>query len=176
MVYLETERLILRNFKNEDFDDTYEFLYQRKDDIFEGYPNLNPESGLKKLKYRVDNDEFYCIELKETGKVIGNVYFGNREFNSKEIGYIINKNYQRKGYGREACKAVIDNAFMNGIHRIFAECDPRNNCSWGLLENLGFTKEAYLRMNVSFFKDENGNPIYQNTLVYGLLETDKISR
>ena len=90
-----TERLILRVFSESDYDDLYEFLSQLEDNEFEGYPGITYENGREHLKYRVDSDEFYAIELKESGKVIGNIYYGNRDFESKEVGYIINQNYQR---------------------------------------------------------------------------------
>ena len=38
----------------------------------------------------------------------------------------------------ETCKALIQQAFSNGVHRIYAECDPNNKNSWKLLEALGF--------------------------------------
>lgn len=168
MEKIETERLILRNFEKEDYDDLYEFLSQRKDDEYEAYPGITYESGKEHMKYRVGNDEFYVIELKENKKVIGNIYFGNRDFEAKEMGYIINKNYQRKGYASEAAKAVIEYAFTHNVHRVFAECDPRNECSWKLLEHLGFLREAFFKQNVYFKKDENDNPIWQDTYVYVL--------
>ncbi len=170
MKQIETERLILRNFKESDYDDLYEFLSQRKDDDFEAYPGITYENGREHLKYRVGSDEFYAIELKESGKVIGNVYFGNRDFEAKEVGYIVNKNYQRRGIASEAIKAVMENAFSNGAHRIFAECNPKNDCSWKLLESLGFEREAHFHQNVSFKKDGDGNPIWQDTYVYGCLK------
>lgn len=166
MNQIETERLILRNFEERDYDDLYEFLSQRKDDDFEAYPGITYENGREHLKYRVGSDEFYAIELKESGKVVGNVYFGNRDFEAKEVGYIVNKNYQRRGIAAEAIRAVMKNAFSNEVHRIFAECDPRNDCSWKLLESLGFEREAFFRQNVYFHKDEKGNPIWQDTYVY----------
>lgn len=170
MKQIETERLILRNFKESDYDDLYEFLSQRKDDDFEAYPGITYENGREHLKYRVGSDEFYAIELKESGKVIGNVYFGNRDFEAKEVGYIVNKNYQRRGIATEAIKAVMENAFSSGVHRIFAECNPKNDCSWKLLESLGFEREAHFHQNVYFKKDANGNPIWQDTYVYGCLK------
>ena len=170
MKQIETERLILRNFKESDYDDLYEFLSQRKDDDFEAYPGITYENGREHLKYRVGSDEFYAIELKESGKVIGNVYFGNRDFEAKEVGYIVNKNYQRRGIASEAIKAVMENAFSSGVHRIFAECNPKNDCSWKLLESLGFEREAHFHQNVYFKKDANGNPIWQDTYVYGCLK------
>lgn len=34
-------------------------------------------------------------------------------------------------------------------------------------------REAYFRKNVSFHKDQNGNPIYWNTYVYAILNPDE---
>lgn len=169
MKKLETERLILRNFEERDYEDLYEFLSQRKNDRFEGYPGITYENGREHLKYRVGSNEFVAIELKENAKVIGNVYIGNREFMAKETGYIINKNYQRKGYATEAILAVIESEFGKNIHRIYAECAPENECSWKLLESLGFVREACFRKNVYFRNDESGNPVWQDTYVYAML-------
>ena len=82
------------------------------------------------------------LAIQESGKVIGNIYCGNRDFGAKEVGYIVNHNYQRKGYACEALRAVIENAFKEGVHRIYAECDPRNACSWKLLEK-GYWSRRY---------------------------------
>ncbi len=166
MKRIETERLILRNFEETDYDDVYEFLSQRENDEFEAYPGITYENGIEHMKYRVGNDEFYAIELKENGKIIGNIYFGNRDFAAKEVGYIINKNYQRKGFATEAINAIIDNGFANDVHRIYAECNPKNECSFKLLESLGFKKEACFSKNIYFLKDEKGQPIWQDTYVY----------
>lgn len=166
MKELITERLVLRQFRESDYDDLFEFLSQLKDDEFEGYPGITYENGREHLKYRVGSEEFYAIELKESGKVIGNIYCGNRDYEAKEVGYIVNKNYQRMGYGSEALRAVIENAVAEGVHRVYAECDPRNTCSWKLLEKVGLVREAHFRQNVFFHRDENGMPKWKDTYVY----------
>ena len=132
----------------------------------EGYPGITYENGRTHLEYRVDSEEFFAIELKESHKVIGNIYYGNRDFEAKEVGYIVNKNYQRRGFASEALAAVIESAFSEGGHRIFAECDPRNICSWKLLEKVGLQREAHLKQNVYFEKDENGLPKWKDTYIY----------
>ena len=38
MKEIRTERLLLRPFRESDYDDLFEFLFQLKDDEFEGYP------------------------------------------------------------------------------------------------------------------------------------------
>ena len=82
--------------------------------------------------------------------MIGNVYMGKRDFEALEIGYVFNQNYWGNGYAAESCKALIKQAFSNGVHRIYAECDPNNKNSWKLLEALEFQREAHFRKNVYF--------------------------
>ena len=41
-----------------------------------------------------------AVELKETGKMIGNVYLGKRDFDSLEIGYVFHEAYWKKGYAK----------------------------------------------------------------------------
>ena len=171
---IETARLILRPFEERDYDDLYEFLSQRREDAFEAYPGITYENGREHLAYRLGSSDFFAMELKKTGKVIGNIYYGARDFSAREVGYIVNKNFQRKGYAAEALNAVLRRGFETGLHRAYAECDPRNECSWGLLEKLGFRREALLRQNVWFQKDPQGNPLWQDTYVYALLSTDQL--
>lgn len=113
-----------------------------------------------------------AVELKETGKMIGNVYLGKRDFDSLEIGYVFHEAYWKKGYANESCKKLIELAFQNGIHRIYAECDPVNQNSWGLLEKMGFEREAYFKKNVYFWKDEQDKPIWKDTYVYAMLNEE----
>lgn len=78
-------------------------------------------------------------------------------------------NYQHKGYGSYASKAIIEYMFNQGVHRIYAECAPQNIPSWKLMEKVGMSREAHFRKNISFHKDINGNPIYWDTYVYAVL-------
>ena len=78
-----TERLILRAFRETDLDDLFEYLYQLRDDEFEGYPGVTRENCLKHLNERVGSEEYYAVELKTTGKGIGNIYCGKRDFGAR---------------------------------------------------------------------------------------------
>ena len=169
MEEIRTERLILRPFRESDRDDLYEFLSQLENDEFEGYPGITRENSCKHLEYRVGSEEFFAVELKDTGRVIGNIYCGVRDYDAREIGYIINRNRQGKGYALEALTAVIAHAFRAGVHRIYAECDPRNTPSWRLLEKAGLQREAHFRRNIWFRTDENGLPVWKDTDVYAVL-------
>ena len=171
---IRTPRLILRPFRDSDYDDLFEFLSQLENDEFEGYPGITCENGREHLKYRIGSEEFFAVELADAGKVIGNIYCGSRDFNAKETGYIINKHYQGQGFAAEALDAVIRNAFAEGAHRVFAECDPRNTASWKLLEKVGMKREAHFRQNIYFHEDETGMPKWKDTFVYAMLDSDRL--
>ena len=49
---------------------------------------------------------------------------------------------------------------------------PHGSC-W---ESLGFRREAHLRQNVYFWKDADGSPIWKDTYVYAILESDESIR
>lgn len=170
---IETDELIVRNFELKDQDDLCEYMMQRVDAEFERYEDFTKDKSKSEIEFRSKSDEFYAIELKKEHKVIGNVYFGKRNFESRELGYVLNENYQKKGYASAACKAFIDYAFKNGVRRIFAECCPQNTASWKLMEKIGLKREAQFKEDVSHRKDDNGNPIYWDTYVYALLNPNK---
>ena len=48
--------------------------------------------------------------MLDSGKVIGNIYCGSRDYEAREVGYIVNKLYQCRGYASEALIAVIEDS------------------------------------------------------------------
>lgn len=169
---LETKRLILRRYKKEDIQDLFEYLSDKEVVKYEPHKPLTYDEAKENLEWRISTDEMIAVELKDSHKMIGNVYLGRRDFEALEMGYVFNKNYWGHGYAAESCKALIQHAFSIGVHRIYAECDPDNESSWRLLEALGFQREAHFRKNVYFWKDETGKAIWKNTYVYAKLNDD----
>ena len=165
----ETERMILRRYKKSDLNDLYEYLSDEEVVKYEPYKPMSISEVESNLDWRISTDEMIAVELKANHKMIGNVYLGKRDFESLELGYVFHADYWGKGYARESCEALIAIAFSNGVHRIFAECDPQNAASWKLLEALGFDREAHLKKNVYFWKDEEGKPIWKDTYIYSKL-------
>ncbi|MDE6718999.1 MAG: GNAT family N-acetyltransferase, partial [Treponemataceae bacterium] len=152
-----------------DLQDLFEYLSDAKVVEYEPYKPMTFSEAKENLEWRIGTDEMIAAELKDSRKMIGNVYLGKREFDSLEIGFVFNRDFWGKGYAAESCEALIAQAFSNGVHRIYAECDPANEPSWKLLDALGFLREAHFRKNVYFWKDENGNPIWKDTYVYAKL-------
>jgi RimJ/RimL family protein N-acetyltransferase len=166
---IETKRLLLRKFNENDLQDLHEYLSDPDVVRFEPYPPYSWEQTKESLDWRINSDEMMAVEWKENQKLIGNVFLGKRDFHALEMGFVFNKAYWNQGFAKEACQAMMEDAFQKGIHRIFAEFDPRNPASWRLLESLGFVREAHLKENVFFWTDENGKPIWKDTYIYSRL-------
>ena len=169
IIITETERLILRRYKKEDLQDLFEYLSDEEVVKYEPYKPLTFDETRENLAWRIGTGEMIAVELKHSHKMIGNVYLGKRDFEALEIGYVFNRNYWGHGYAAESCRALIGLAFSNGVHRIYAQCDPDNESSWKLLEALGFWREAHFRKNVYFRRDENEKAIWKDTYVYARL-------
>lgn len=61
-----------------------------------------------------------------------------------EIGITLAPAYEGQGYATEATRAILNYLFCDlKKHRVTASVDPRNQRSIGLLERLGFRKEAH---------------------------------
>ncbi|MBQ7925817.1 MAG: GNAT family N-acetyltransferase [Lachnospiraceae bacterium] len=169
MVFAETERLILRGFAQDDLTDLFEYLSDPDVVEFEPHKPMSMDDARTNLKWKISSNEMIAVELKSNHKVIGNVYMGKNDYETLEIGFVFNKAYWRQGYAKESCEALISSAFGRGIHRIYAECDPKNINSRKLLEALGFEKEAHLKKNIYFWRDADNQPIWKDTLIYSKL-------
>lgn len=82
---IETERLLIRNYNENDLDDLYEYLSDKETVRFEPYSAMSLEEAKKNLEWRISSDEIFAIELKEKsnekGKMIGNVFLENANVN-----------------------------------------------------------------------------------------------
>lgn len=173
VITAETERLILRRYKKEDLRDLFEYLSDEQVVAFEPYRAMSLREAEENLAWRIETDKMIAVELRDSHKMIGNVYMGKRAFDALELGFVFNRNYWGNGYAAESCGALIRRAFSHGTHRIYGECDPENVRSWKLLEALGFRREAHLLQNVWFWKDESGKPLWKDTYIYAKLAAEK---
>lgn len=113
-IILETERLILRRFKESDLQDLFEYLSDPEVVRYEPYKPKTLEETREDLAWRVSTEEMAAVELKDGKKLIGNVYLGRRDFESLEIGYVFNRRYWGQGFAAESCRALIRQAFQRG--------------------------------------------------------------
>jgi len=106
----------------------------------------------------------WSITRKGDDRAIGYVASGEkRQGGVSEIGYVLERAAWGEGIAREAVSALIDHLFACGQRRVFADTDPENAASNGLLTRLGFTLEGRLRGE---WKTHIG---VRDSLIWGLL-------
>jgi len=91
---------------------------------------------------------FWAITLERTGRVIGKftLFQLDRHNRRAELGYVINRQFWRKGYGSEVLARMLKFCFEElRLHRLEADIDPDNTGSLALLKKHGFQEEGLLR-------------------------------
>lgn len=170
---LETNRLILRNFKDSDVDDFFEYMSLESTAKYECFEPFSYEKCKQKISEYKESNYYLAIELLDKHKVIGHINFSEEAYDSYEIGFDIHENYRRQGYATEACQKLIDYIFLElGGRRIIAGVTEGNMASCKLLEKLSFRLEGHFIEDVAFKKDSYGNPIYINSYYYALLKKE----
>lgn len=173
MIYIETDRLILRNYKQSDVGDYFAYMSLSSTAQHEDFEPYSLDECKKVVGERLCDDAFWMAELKENGRVIGDICYREGAYETYEIAYDFNPAYGKKGYATEACKALIDYIFftLKG-RRLYIGVNEDNTASWRLLERLGLRREAHCIEDVAFKKDSAGNPIYVNSYFYAMLKRE----
>ena len=71
-----------------------------------------------------------------------------------EIGWSLHPDAHGRGLGTEGAREMLRLGFDElGLHRIVAECDPRNDASIRVMERLGMRREAH-HLESEFLKGE----------------------
>ena len=158
---LQTGRLVLRAFRESDLDDVHALqsdpevvrhLYWEVRTRQESADWLAGRIAADRLA--ADGDAVaYAVERREDGRVLGsvNLWWRSVEHAQGEVGFVLARSAQGRGYGREATAAVLDHAFrVLDLHRVCGRADPRNTASAALMRRLGMCQEAHLRENARF--------------------------
>ncbi len=152
---LETERLILRRFKIEDYVEMYN-NWACEDAVtkfltWQTHTNQDvTKSVLADWIPKYENKDFYnwAIELKEENRLIGNISVVSlrEETLSAILGYCMGSKWWGKEIMPEAGKAVLKYLFEEvGFNRIAANHDKNNPKSGRVMQKIGMTYEGTLR-------------------------------
>lgn len=145
---LETDRLLVRESTTADVDAFYRIY--REPQVSRFMHDLAADYGEQisyMEQYRENMYGFYeygiwTVILKATGEVIGRAGFAMREdFSEPEIGFVIGVPWQRRGYAKEVCRAILTYGSKEldfDVVQAFAE--PENRASGHLLKELGFVE------------------------------------
>lgn len=176
---LTTERLELRLMTLDDVDDIHAWMGDPEVVRYQLYePRTREVVAEKVAEYlkgvRLEkHDDFVQPAIVLDGVVIGAIYFKleSVEDESAEIGWVLRREYHGKGYAFEAASAMLEVAFgAMGLHRVFAELDPRNAASVALCTRLGMRHEAHFVENLMF------KGAWADTGVYAILDREWAAR
>lgn len=180
---VETERLVLRPFLISDASDVFEYLREPAVNCFASMKLNSLEEAKEEMKKRVNETEYYfAIVLKESNKVIGEIdAFPERgephdtasPLDTFSPCWMLNGEYQGKGYAYEAAHAFFDYLFSEkGARRIYAYTEDYNLSSQHLCEKLGMRREGLFVEFVSFVSNPDGTPLYEDTVQYAILKKE----
>lgn len=171
---LETDRLVLRPFTEDDYDVLHEMRSNEEVSRYlYSYP-FSPERTHDFLQEKiagasVDHEGQWlsaAATLRETGEVVADValLWASDEHRQGEIGFVVHPAHQGMGYATEAARPLLAFGFEKlELHRVIGRLDARNDGSARVLEKLGMRREAHLVEN-EWIKGE-----WQSEIVYAVL-------
>lgn len=175
-IIIETDRLILRQYKLSDVDDIVEGLNNlnvSKWMAFVPYP-YTKEDAIKYITNSIEKNLYnFAIVLKSENKVIGSTQISNisTDHGTAGGGIWINEKYQGHGYGTEAWGARIKFAFENlGLRRLENGYFKDNISSFKMQEKFGYKNEGIKRKK--FISMVTGN--IEDEYITGLLKEEWI--
>ena len=140
MNHIETQRLILRHFTEEDINALFSILSDKDVNTFlPMFPLKDIEEAKDYLQYIKSwiqqKGFYYAICMKTNNVPIGCIHINGDD--SHDLGYSIKKEFWHKGICTEACQAVIDMLKQINIPYITATHDVNNPRSGKVMQAIG---------------------------------------
>ena len=174
---LETQRLVLRSWREADWDAFFRGVNTPA--VMRWLGGVKDARGMAEQRARLeayDRDHghtFWPVERRADGAILG--MCGLKRANQPggpqgdfEIGWWLREDAWGQGYAREAASAVLDHAFaIRAAPHVLALTVPANHGSWGLMKRLGMARRADLDFDCADF-----DPDYGRIIVYALDRAD----
>ena len=150
MVTLETDRLILRMFREDDFE-AYATICADGDVmryLGEGKPLTRSEAWRQMAMilghWRLRGYGLWAVEERATGHLIGRIgHFNPEGWPGFELGWVLGKPYWGRGYATEGARRALDYAFAEmGRDHVISLIYPPNAASIRVAERIGETLEG----------------------------------
>ncbi len=163
----ETERLILRDWREEDWPEFWEGTNTPA--VMEWLGGVIDEAGQDSARRRLEGyhadhgHTFWVVERKSDGAILG--FCGLKRCNEPrgpigdmEAGWRLRESAWGQGYAKEAAKASLEIAFRKfGAPHVIALTVEGNVASWGLMKKLGMQRRPDMDFpdTVSWAEGEN---------------------
>ena len=155
MVLLETDRLVLRDYTENDFEAYYKLksddqtMYYLQDIKLRSMTEAKAdfETVLADMKEPGRSFYFFHVELKDSHEQVGSIGYTviDRTPVGKlvHLGYFTYPKFWGNGYVTEAVKAVLEYAFtVDNVYRVTTGCLEENIGSERVMQKCGMIKEA----------------------------------
>lgn len=156
---IKTDRLILEPLGTKHLDDFSVYALDKdcgKFMLF--FPKKDMDEVKEELKssdkmWNSENPTEWIFAIMEDEKNVG--FVGIYDENGKaELGWMLSKDCQGKGYGFEAASAAADYALTLGYKEFVAHCDSENYPSYHLMEKLGMKRISEKKGRKNYSSDE----------------------
>lgn len=154
-MYLETDRLILRDMEEGDldrFDELGNSNFVRRYLCME---KLSREQAEEYLHQMIEKKQDFAVAQKDDNLLIGKLHLDRDslrwDVNSVELAYWLGEPYTRQGYMTEALTALTGWLFREGGYdSITVRVLAPNVASQALLRRLGFLQEGFLHRSLRY--------------------------
>jgi RimJ/RimL family protein N-acetyltransferase len=161
---LETARLRIRPYRPDDLESLLAMFGREDVSRFLMWEPLDRAAAAAMLERRMGQSAIrqegeglgLVVEERDGARFVGEVVLRwLSEVNQQgEIGWSVDPATQGRGYATEAAREMLRLGFDElRLHRIIAECDPRNTASIRVMEKLGMRREAH-HLEAMFVKGE----------------------
>lgn len=172
---LRTQHLILREFRESDFEAFHE--YESKPETHHYEREVLAEDSIRETLRIIEQwaqeeprtHYYFAVTICPDQRAVGQISLNllNVSIREWEIGWTIHFAHWGKGYATEAARAVLHFAFTElDAHRVTAFCHVLNAPSIRVMEKLGMQREGCLRQ-VRWW-----NAGWSDEYVYAILECD----
>lgn len=180
---IQTERLLLRPFRESDAPGVHEYLATPPADCFAAMVLPSLEAARAEMRRRAASPELrLAIERKSDGRILGEIEAVSEPsapddpdapHDTYSPCWMLNPAYRGRGYAREAARAFFDYLFTEkAARRIYAYVAEGNHPSRRLCESLGMRREGLFLEYATFTAAPDGTPLYENTLQYAILSRE----
>ena len=147
MIVIETKRLILRTWDNDDINDYY--LLNQDPKVVEFLLKMSSIEQAKEFienmnhQFHIYGYTVFAVEEKESGELIGFTGLNSPKWSTSftpcvEIGWRLSSKFWGKGYATEAARAVLDYGFKEcALDEILAWTVPANIRSISVMKKIG---------------------------------------
>ena len=159
-MFLETRRLILRRFREDDFEDFCGFAMDAELSRMMGRETLHTREEAWAAFRRIRERQMrgYALVLKETGRVIGELTVtqaprldGGRILAGKQgraLTFSLSRHHRRQGLMEEAVRGVLRALYAEGMDFVLCGSFDFNAPSIALQKKLGFEYLTTERMDL----------------------------